>query len=457
MNPKIEQLVAAEDAIENYTTELEQLRDRALQDGIIDADEQAGMDRVSGKIDQLRTVVRRTLRTTLEENRRIWDALEPSRTEWNQQLATLHDAGRDGLGALDAAATEIETAVDDQRWADATEKLNAAMTAMESIYQAYTDEVGAAPGGGTPPSAPSVDRDQDQWNSAHAAYQSAMAALERHARAADPLIAGEIATTKTSATATEAQASTGDFGAAVTAITPLFAACAATEEKAHDVAHYNEVLASRTAMVNDPGNAAIGDAQIDDLQTEIAGLLADAQTDAGKGKFEDALAKLNRIPPIFDRRRGLIAQRSRYQTAVGNINGHLAAINGFEAAARAALQAQIDRFKAEFDANKVERTNDYSVSTPALRRLGPEFAGLRRMLSDAGSYNTKFTAFETELARLEPHAGRVAVEEFYQAMIVDRDQAVADAAASRFPAAISILDRTPAATWTAQRAIADAM
>jgi hypothetical protein len=459
VNPKIEQIEAAEAAIVTFTAEEERIRSRALQDGIIDAQEQADLDRVAAKIGQLRNVVR-TLRATVEENRRIWDAQQPSRAEWTEQLITLHSAAKPDLAAFDTAETEMTTAVADQRWADATQVLNTTLAAMAPVYAAYLAEVAAlvAVGGapGSSPPAPSVNADQDQWTSVQASYTRAMTALERHVQAGHAVIAAEIATTKASAAAAVALANGGDFAAAVTAMTPLIAACAATEDRAHDVAHYSAVRLHRVGLVATYRGSLTGDAAIDSLQTEIETLLADAQTDAAAGKFDDAIAKLDRIPPIFDRSRGLDDMRVQYGTLNPVITADIATIDATAAADRALLQAQIDRFKAEFAAAQIAQTNDYSVSVPRLTILNAEVDGILTMIGDSAAYTAALTAFQAGLAKIEPHAGRIAVEEFYQAKLIDRDQAATDAASARFPAANVILGRTTLPKWDAQKAIADA-
>lgn len=456
MNPKIEQIEAAETAIDAFKAEHETMRDSALQDGIIDAEEQADLDRLAAKIDRLQNVVR-TLRATVEQNRRIWDAQGAELAEWTEQLAALRAADRTDLGAFDAARTEMTDAVADQRWADASRILTATRAAMAPVYAEFMAEAPALVGaGGGVGAAPAVDPAQGQWTSVQAAFARAMTALERHVKAGHASIAPDIAATKASAAAAVTQANGGDLAGAVAAMTPLIAACAAIEDKAHDVAHYDEIKGHRQSLVAHPSSAPVGVAAIDDLQTEMAALLAGAQADATAGKFADAVAKLDLIPPIFDRKQGLNVMQGDYTWRLNACNNSIATIDGVSDADRAPVLEQINRYKSELADALIAKTKDYSVSVPLLSVLQRELAGLATAVRSSSTYTAALNGFNAELGVLEPHAGHVAVEEFYQSRVIDRDQAVADAEATRFPAAIALLRRTKPADWTAQKAIAGA-
>ena len=459
LNPKIQDIQLAEASIKKFTEQHGALRAEALQDGVIDADEQADLDNLETKIERLATVVREQ-RAILKRNRDIWDALAPARSEFDTRLATLQAAKWADVAKLEQVATAIASSVTDQRWADATKLLEAARTKMATTYQAYLAAQPAMAGGdGTPPPAPApgVDADKAKYEAAKAAYQKAMTALERHAQAGDATIAAEITAIKGKATAAAADATGGDFGAALTKVSPLVAECAATEDKAHDLAHFNAVLAHRTTLVNNPVPAALtGDAAIDDLKTEIDTLFAGAQTDAAAAKYSDGVTKLDKIPVLHERRKALDERRTRYTTQFGNVTWYIQQINNAPATDRAPLQATIDKFKAEATAAEYPNTNDYAASAAKMQALSSEFATIHTILQAAAGYTAALTAFDAQLAILDPHPGRVAIEEFFQARKADRAQAVTEATATKFPTAIQLLQRTAAGDWTAQKAIADA-
>jgi hypothetical protein len=458
MNPKIERIEEAEAAIETVIAEKEVLRDSALQDGIIDATEQIDLDRLDGKIKKLRDVVR-TLRATVENNRRIWDAQAPSLAEWTEQLVALHEAGKPNLGAFDTAKTEMNEAVDDQRWEDATQALNATITVMTPVYAELLVEAAALVGAGAPvmpPPVPGSNPGQNQWDSALAAYTDALAALERHAKAAHPHIVGLITTIKGNATAANALASAGKLSDGVNALRANIDVCAKAEDAAHDVAHYDSTHGHRQGLVATNAGTPVTDPMIDDLQTEMETILADAEADAAAGKHKDAIPKLNRIPPIFDRRRGLLDKRTAYTNWNGATQGLVTWIDGTAVEDRAPIQARIDRGKADLASAQIGVTKDYSVSAGLLRRLNGEFSLLRNMARESATYTSELANFDTEMALIDPHAGRLAIEEFYQAKVVDRAQAVSDFAVANLNAAIVRLRSTTTAKWTAQKANAAA-
>lgn len=458
MNPKIEQIEAAEAAIAKFKVKENDLRREALADGIIDADEQADLDRLLAKIEQLTTAVRKSHKT-LEENRRIWEAQQAAVTEWREQLTVMKEAGHAGLGKFEAADKAMTAAVADQRWADATKLANLSLSELAQVYAKFAAEVPEMAGGGTapPPPIPTADPNQDQWNSAKAEYTDALAALERHAQAGHAVIAAEITTTKASAAAAETLANGGDFDGAAKAITPLITACAASEEKAHGLAHYTSILNHRLGLATtSPGSDKPGTAAIDDLADEMAKLLADAQIDATAGKYDAAVLKLDKIPLIFDRKRVITKRVVEYTPLVTNITQLAANIDAEPAPSKAPVQAQITKLKADFVAFQFAKTNDYQLSVAKLGELQGEYNALQTLVYGATDYTAVLTAFDAQMAILDPHAGRVAIEEFFQARKIDRNQAVADAAATKFATAQAILQSTPAASWTAQKAIADA-
>ena len=460
INPKIEQLETAEASIKEFAAREEEMRNEALLDGIIDADEQADLDRVRDRIEELRNVVS-TLRNTLEENRRIWDALESAREEWAEQLTALREAGRPDLATFDVAELDLASAVDEQRWADATEVFNETREAMRPVYAAYREEMTelvAAGGDGAPdapPPEPTADPAQDEWNSVHAEYQGAMTSLERHAQAGAAPIAAAITAIKSDATAAESVANGGDSAGATTTMRTLVTRCAETEDQAHEFAEYQTIQTARAGLVN--GNAAVGEALIDDIQTEMEQLLADATTDANAGNYGDAITKLNRIPPLADRRTGMIQMRTNYGNHLGWANWYIPRIEAHPDDVRQPFQSDIDSLKAEFEAARIENTQDYTVSTPQMQEVQLNLEPIDTMLQDVAGYTADLAAFDIQFEAVRDHPERqAAIEEFFQARQLDRDRAEADAAARRYPTARALLTQTSAAEWQAQIAVADA-
>ncbi|MEO9683772.1 hypothetical protein [Tateyamaria sp.] len=456
MNPRIADIKLAQATIVKITAQYDVLRAEALQDGIIDAAEQTDLDNLSTKLDQLRDVVSEQS-AILQRNRDIWDALAAARSEFEDRMATLKGANWPDIAKMEQAYAVMVTAETDQRWADATKVLEAVRAKMAASYQSYLATQPAAPAGDPSTAAPGVNADQDKYDAAKAGYARAITALERHAQSGDPTIASLIVTIKAKATSAEASASSADYAAAFALISPLAAECAAVEDKAHDLAHFNAVLGQRTTLVNNPDPAVLTtDPAIDDLKTAIDTLFTSAQADATAAKYSDGVAKLDQIPALHERRRALNERRTRYLNRHGDVTWYIGQINPAPATDRAALQATINRFTAEFTAADYTNTNDYAGSAAKMQHLTSEFATIFNILTAAADYTTALTAFDAQLAILDPHAGRVAIEEFFQARKADRAQAVTEAAATKYPTAVQLLQRTQAGAWVAQKVIADA-
>ncbi|MEM6371452.1 MAG: hypothetical protein AAF727_01545 [Pseudomonadota bacterium] len=457
LNPRIQDIKLAEASIKKFTTEYEALRSEALMDGVIDAAEQTDLDKLSTKLERLETVVREQ-NAILKRNRDTWDALSAAHSEFKDRLATLKGASWPDVAKLEAASAAIDGAVGDQRWADATKVLEAARAKMATTYQAYLTAKSVVDGDATPPvAAAGVDADKAKFEAAKAAYAKAMAALERHALAADAKIAPAIAATKTKAATADTEAGGGDFAAALATVSPLVAECAATEDKAHDLAHFNAILAHRTQLVTNPVPLALTtDPAIDDLKTEIDTLFAGAQTDGGAGKYSDGVAKLDRIPILHERRRALDDRRTSYLAEFNAVTNLITKIDAAPAFDRLRVQFAIDRFKAEAKAAEYATTNDYAASAAKMRFLREEFQTIQAILKSAADYNSDLAAFDVQMAKVDPHAGGVAIAEFVQARKTDRVQAVVNGLFTKFPTARQLLNRTAASDWNAHKALADA-
>lgn len=460
-NIRIKLIEMAEVAIEKFQKEYQTIEAEAKMDGIVDADEQAALDSLSQKLGVLRDVARNQ-RAVVTRNREMWDALSAARAEFDERLRTLQAANWADVAKLETAAAAITAATQDERWNDATKVLESARAKMATTYQAYLAAQPAMAGAGddappAPAAAPGVDADKAKFEAAKAAYTRAMTSLDRHAQKGAPSIAAEITAIKAKAAAADADAAGADFAKALAKMAPLAAECAATEDKAHDLAHFNAVLAHRTTLVNNPVPAVLaGDAAIDDLKTEIDTLFAGAQADAAAAKFGDGIAKLDKIPDLHERRRALDFRRVNYVNDDARVTQLIALIDAAPAGDRAPLQATIDKFKAQVAAAKYAQTNDYAASSARMRTLMSELGTIRTILRTAASYTAALAAFDNLLATVDPHPGQVAIAEFVAARKADRAQAVTDATATKFPTAMQLLQRTGAGDWTAQKALADA-
>lgn len=136
MNPKIEQIEAAERQSNTLVSEERNMRKDFMSDGEIDRDEQAQLDRISGKIDQLKKVIA-DLRAEIERNRKIWEGRARDYSQIRSRLDDLRAFGSPDAGVIEEEVLQIAECVDDQRWADATAALDQAETSMGPVYDNY--------------------------------------------------------------------------------------------------------------------------------------------------------------------------------------------------------------------------------------------------------------------------------------------------------------------------------
>lgn len=136
MVSKIEQITAAETQIDTMVQNERSMRAEAMADGTIDSTEQASLDRIKGKIDQLRDAVQK-LRTEWEENKRIWESRAGDFGQLNGQLDELRAWEHIDYSALESGIDEVAAAEAEQDFAGATALLDSAIASMDPVYQEY--------------------------------------------------------------------------------------------------------------------------------------------------------------------------------------------------------------------------------------------------------------------------------------------------------------------------------
>lgn len=136
MNPKIEQIEAAERQSNTLVSEERNMRKDFMSDGTIDRDEQAQLDRIAGKIDQLKQVIA-DLRAEIERNRKIWEGRARDYSQVRSRLDDLRAFGHPEAGVVEGEVAQIAECVDEERWADATSALDQAETSMGPVYEDY--------------------------------------------------------------------------------------------------------------------------------------------------------------------------------------------------------------------------------------------------------------------------------------------------------------------------------
>jgi hypothetical protein len=133
---KIEKIEAAEAAIRDLHATEKSERTRFMADGHLDDNERRALDRIKGKVVKLGVVVA-TLKAEMERSRKAWLARAADWTRAQERRDTLNGFGHPGTKAVAEALAPIPTAVEDQRWTDASAQLDKAETVLAPQWKDY--------------------------------------------------------------------------------------------------------------------------------------------------------------------------------------------------------------------------------------------------------------------------------------------------------------------------------
>ncbi len=294
------------------------------------------------------------------------------------------------------------------------------------------------------------------WKAALDLYQLRLSPLEHHAQAgATPAIKPKIDAIKADLTKAEADAAAGKFDDAIKALPDLGKRCETMAKQADDFAHFSTVLAQRESVVNPLVGTVTGVATIDALTTEMTDLLTGAKADATADKYGDGVKKLDKIPPLADRRAGAVQHEADYRGFMGNATTAIGNIDAHPANVRDPMKDAIATLKKDFEDSKFEKTGDYSLSRNLMVEMRRRAQTLNADCTAHAGYLAKLGPFETQLAAFEAHKGRAGIEEFFLSMQRDHTSAKTEAAGGKFATGESLLDRSQP-QWAAQTANAAA-
>lgn len=139
MTSNIEKIREAEEQTSTLITQERELREEAMEDGTIDNEEQAELDRIRSKIDDLETVVT-GLRAEFEENKALWESRSGELTAFQNKLAELHAWTHIPCDLLDATMRETEEAAAAEDYATANAHLTQGSTNIDSAHEEYVTE-----------------------------------------------------------------------------------------------------------------------------------------------------------------------------------------------------------------------------------------------------------------------------------------------------------------------------
>ncbi len=364
------------------------------------------------------------------------------------QLMTAYDAiipgSAEGTPAdWTAEKTRISTELDTQKAAGAAADVAKVDTALKDIVKLETD-------------IRAMTAKKADWKAALELFQLRLVPLDHHAQAgATPEIKPKVDAIKTDLAKAEADAAARKFDKAIKALPDLGKRCDSVAKQADEFAHYATILAQREGVVNPLTGTVTGVATIDALTTEMTTLLAGAKADAAAGKFGDGVKKLDKIPPLADKRAGAVQHEADYQFFMGGATTAIANIDAHPANVRDPMKDAITELKKDFEDSKFAKTADYSLSRNLMVEMRRRAQAIDADCTAHASYLAKLTPFETQLAAFDTHKGRAGIEEFFQSMQRDHTSAKSEAAGGKFSTAESLLDRSQP-QWIAQKANADA-
>ncbi|MEW9920232.1 hypothetical protein AB2B41_11485 [Marimonas sp. MJW-29] len=287
-------------------------------------------------------------------------------------------------------------------------------------------------------------------------FEVELMTLEHHKQATEPEIAPKVTDIKTKRDAAKTKALAQDFKGAIAGLKPLPALCGEVEKLADGCAHYKAVLASRVAReAHSSALAAINVASIDAMAGQITTLLNDAATDAAADKYDDAVKKLDKIPPIYIEMLALRSKKRSYDTRLGDLNALFTSIDGLTADDRALMEPELAAFRKVFADNKVEKTGDYRVSCDqfGLQKM-KEYRYFLPLVKAIPDYLKELNAFKTNLESLKTHKGRAGVEEYYLEMDGTLVKAENEAKLKRFTVATALM-QVLSKQWTTMKKRAD--
>ena len=137
MNPILGKISKATKLITTCTKAFEITKAQALEDGVIDDDEQQELDELQAQINELDVIVK-DHKKVLAANMAEWKGLAGSYTTFKSQLSELQERGDSNASRLADIAAEIDRLEKEYYWKDASTAFQAAMAEMAPIYAEST-------------------------------------------------------------------------------------------------------------------------------------------------------------------------------------------------------------------------------------------------------------------------------------------------------------------------------
>lgn len=302
----------------------------------------------------------------------------------------------------------------------------------------------------------SLTEDKASWAKALKEINDRIAVLDRHPQAgAAPEIKPKIDAIKADLAKAVTDANAQKYAKAEKALPAIAKRCDEVELMADDYAKYLALLPDRSNRVGLTAGPPVGDPEVDNIQTQMQTLLADAATDVGADKFADAVAKLDKIGELLDKRSLTDNARTDYLAESAMVQARINTINGFANDEKALIKDKFDQLKKMFADAQYTKTKSYVRSMQLLDKIGVRYGGniaqhMIDTVTNYRAYNANLATFKPQYDKLKAHAGRSGIESFFQGIDNDYTQAQAEAGARRYVAGSQLLTHIPAATWAAE-------
>ncbi len=142
MNPILEKIETADKKLVQFKKLAKQVFDEANADGLIDADEKKEIALVAGQIKAVQDVIQR-LKDEFARNMAEWNGHSNDHANLQDQITKLREWGHPEVAPIEAAAGDINDAVLEQYWKEATAQLLACMDEIKPLYDDYLLEYAA--------------------------------------------------------------------------------------------------------------------------------------------------------------------------------------------------------------------------------------------------------------------------------------------------------------------------
>lgn len=433
-----------------------------MKDGHLDPTEREALERMDGKLDKLRTIIK-GLRDKVEANKAIWDSRSGDLAEIRRKLLALKAFRHKDFNTIDSELKPIPAAESDQRWADATAILDQGEVNMAPAWEDYETQM-----------------------KAKAEYDPLRTDLEGRletVRVAEPRI--EKVTTGIGQCETDLDSIDADIDrrSYVDALKGINAALKTLEAVEAEVAELHRLISEydgelakiqpklTEVSVSEFPTMLEAQQKLVDLQGEMEALATKHDYEAALEKLKDVSAQLDTVHAEQTRLRGL---KDTYETGLAKISNRLAATRTSELASTAEVQQKMvdletgmteaagqDQFeeaiKLQGELEKALVAYEATIDDRDLYEA--RLAAIQQQLLDASVSDPTLAyldAITADLATIQTEMEKAAAAENFgvaldligklEAKLVDRDKAIAVKKAEYLVArALVILDMLPVA------------